>query len=109
MVGVVPHERADALVTVDADAAQRVRQPGGALAGLGIGAASRWLGPRAGDNLLVAEQGGPVPHDRRDRQRDVHDRAFHCYCRLHLRIAQVPMPLSGDSATPAPILVTPPS
>ena len=76
VLGVVPHERADALVGVDAEAPQRVGQLGGPAAGFGV---STTPGPVAGpgNNLPIAEYGRSVPHDRCDRQREIHHRAPH--------------------------------
>ena len=76
VLGVVPHEGADPLVRVDAQAAQGVGQPGGPAARFGVGTAP---GPVSGpgDDLSVAENRCPVPHDRCDRQREIHHRAPH--------------------------------
>jgi hypothetical protein len=76
VLGVVPHEGAHPLVGVDAQAAQRVRQPRGPAARFGVSTAT---GPilAACDNLATTEYRRSVAHDRRDRQRDVHHRAAH--------------------------------
>ena len=72
MLGVVPHERGDPLVTGDAEAAEGVRQLGGLRAEIGVAEPAATVGgPR--HDLLVGVQGGPVAQELRDQQR----------CRLH--------------------------
>ena len=70
VLGVVPHEGADALVGVHAEAAQRIGQAGGPPACLGVRAApGRVLG--AGDDLAIAEDRRSVTHDRRGSARQL--------------------------------------
>jgi hypothetical protein len=76
VLGVVPHEGPHALIGVHAQPPQGVGQPRGAAARLGVGAAPGPV-PGPGDDLAITEYRGPVAHDRRDRQRDVHYRAAH--------------------------------
>ena len=76
MLGVVPHEGADPLVRVDAQSRQGVGQPGGPAARFGVSATSGPVpGPR--DDFPITEYGRSVPHDRCDRQWEIHHRAPH--------------------------------
>ena len=76
VLSVVPHEGADTLVGVDPQPTQGVGQPRGPAAGFGVSTTSGPV-PGPGDNLSIAEYGRSVPHDRRDRQREIHHRAPH--------------------------------
>ena len=68
VLGVVPHERGDALVTGDAEAAEGVRQLGGLGAEIGEAEPAATVGgPR--HDLLVGVEGGPVAQELRDQQR----------------------------------------
>ena len=58
VLGVVPHEGADALVSVDPQPAERVRQPGGPAARFGVSTTPGPV-PGAGDNFAIAEDGRP--------------------------------------------------
>ena len=76
MLLVVPHEGADALVALDAERPQAVRQPRGVVGDLDE------AGPPVasitdGDDRAVAVDVAAVAEDRRDRQRDVLHRASH--------------------------------
>jgi hypothetical protein len=76
VLGVVPHQRGDALVAVHAERAQRVRELGDPNAGLGVGAPTR-SSCRAGDDFVITMSGRPIPHDPGHRQRNVHHGAAH--------------------------------
>jgi hypothetical protein len=68
VLGVVPHERGDALVTGDPEAAQGVRQLRGLRPEVGeADPAATVRGPR--DDLLVGVEGRPVAQELRDQQR----------------------------------------
>jgi len=74
--GVVPHERRDPLVSGNAEAAQRIRQPGGLLAQLAVGAATVTVTGGGGDGAGPVD-GAAVSHDRGDGQRKVLHGAVH--------------------------------
>ncbi len=76
VLGVVPHEGADTLVGVDSQPTQGVGQPRSPAACFGVSTTSGPI-PGPGNNLSIAEYGRPVPHDRCDRQREIHHRAPH--------------------------------
>ena len=71
---VVPHERGHPLVAVDAEAAQRVGQPGGLLAEFAIGRVPESAVTGCGGHDAIAVDTHRVPQDFRDGQRGV----LHC-------------------------------
>ena len=76
VLGVVPEQGGDPLVTVHAEFAQRVGQPGGAGPGLRVGLAAHAV--RHGrDDLTVPIERSAVPHQRGYGQGHVHHRAEH--------------------------------
>ena len=76
VLGVVPHERGHPLITVHAEPPQRVGEPRGPAGHLGVGPPPDAL-PGIRHDLFAAKGCGAVPHDRRDRQWDIHHRAAH--------------------------------
>ena len=76
MLLVVPHEGAHPVVTLDAESAQRVGQPGGLPAHLSVRRVSVAVPGRRGDHPIAVNRDG-VPQDRGHRQREFLHGAVH--------------------------------
>ena len=76
MLGVVPHQRRDPLVTVDTERTQGMSELCHSGTGLAVCAPPATY-RREGYDLGIGIGRGPVTHDRRHGQRDVHHRAAH--------------------------------